>query len=148
MEGGVKVFGMSNTVFEGVPERFDFIEVRGVRRQRQKGAADLLQEGSQNGVAMEGGIVENDHLAFAQEGTEVLSKPGFHPLAVAVAGKGQWSQNLSRAPGSHQANALSAVAQAFSWAAFSFFAPAIGIAEGVFHSGFIHVDSVFRCYLT
>ena len=93
---------------------------------------------------MKGSVVQDHDLPFFQDGQQTLFKPGFDQQAVAIALEGTRCQNLLLTPRGDHRDAASPVSQAFAQAACAFAAPAVSRTQGVFHSGFIDIDSCCR----
>ncbi len=77
-----------NFGFEGVPERFDVIEVRRVARQRQQEAAHWGENRFESCCVVKRSIIENHHLARTQLPNQLLRKPRFNQRRIAVTLKG------------------------------------------------------------
>jgi hypothetical protein len=131
-----------NSSFHRSPEVLDLIEIGRVRRQRQQGTSLLRKNLSQSRHPMKSRIVENDHLSRPQHFHQVLFKPGLDQATVTVSLEGQRGQDLALTPRCGHRNPLRAVSTAFADTPGAFLAPAIGITERIFDTGFIQINPI------
>ena len=66
---------VGDCVLEGIPSRFDGVEVGRVARQEQKLASDRFHQDVQPGAFVEGGVVQDEDLSWSQGRAQLLLEP-------------------------------------------------------------------------